>query len=261
MWLLSQQSHDQPNRKWRIWAAGGTVAELVDALLQTDSLLVQLSLFSFQLGDLGLQASDLLLQLLRLAADAPLSSERTKRPPSGSKLDVSFVWIYLAKWRTNKLQPPLDDVLVLLLYEPHPLQNVGDVINPPLLLHRQTVCSLQTQTDGQKVISDATEERFWGGALRLEEWAAGFTDSQRRWGKRLFSYREEREEADEWTRAASALKKRGKLGKRHAGREDPEANVNFHQILRWVNILKKIYNFKKFSSCQFYKNDSNFVEN
>lgn len=176
--MLSQQSHDQPNRKWRIWAAGGTVAELVDALLQTDSLLVQLSLFSFQLGDLGLQASDLLLQLLRLAADAPLSSERTKRPPSGSKLDVSFVWIYLAKWRTNKLQPPLDDVLVLLLYEPHPLQNVGDVINPPLLLHRQTVCSLQTQTDGQKVISDATEERFWGGALRLEEWAAGFTDSQ-----------------------------------------------------------------------------------
>lgn len=45
----------------------------------------------------------------------------------------------------NRLDsPPLNDVLGFLLDEPHPLQHVGDVIDP--LSHCQSVCSLSMDT-------------------------------------------------------------------------------------------------------------------
>lgn len=169
----------------------------LDALLQADFLLIQLFLQSFQLGDLGLQKADLLLHLLRLAADAPLSSGRTtpsvhsSSDRSASQLNAETFLTALKESGESVLQPPLDDVLVLLLYQPHALQNVGDVIDPPLLLHRQTVRSLQIQTDicraSGRCGEDAARKR--AAALRRNVWMKEL--------QRLLSYRGEREEAVE----------------------------------------------------------------
>lgn len=59
-------------------------------------------------------------------------------------------WLLLQKDATKRakpvFKPPLDNILVLLLNQPHTLQYIGDVVYPPLLLHCQAVCSLLIQT-------------------------------------------------------------------------------------------------------------------